>query len=206
MMIHLETLMIWSLTAMTAREAGAHVFARERQNFPPSGEMAPPFGLAPHGSGSAPLRGTFGSTCSASQKTKPSSATLRETFGFTQLRSAKDKSIAHYVRSHKGVCNECMLACARTKDKNNKRQSLAQRRDFCGAKPTGTVPFGASAMGLTLHRALKQRVPCTKACFMIEHAHCVRTKAFVVMLARWRLHKSVFYGNTSCLCSQYVWH
>lgn len=205
MMIHLETLMIWSLTAMTAREAGAHVFTRERQNFPPSGEMAPPFGLAPHGSGSAPLRGTFGSTCSASQKTKPSSATLRETFGFTQLRSAKDKSIAHCVRSHKSVCNECMLACARTKDKNTKDKAL-HKGVLYGVTPTCTAPFGASAMGLTLHRALKQRVPCTKACFMIEHAHCVRTKAFVVRLARWRLHKGVFYENTSCLCSQCVWH
>ena len=124
-MIHLETLMIWSLTAMTARAAGAHVFTRERQNFPPSGEMASPFGLAPHGSGSAPL-------C--------------ETFGFTQLRSAKDKSIAHYVRSHKGVCNECVLACARTENKNTKDKAL-HKGVFCVAYTPCTVPFGASAIG-----------------------------------------------------------
>ena len=146
MMIHLETLMIWSLTAMTAREAGAHTFTRERQNFPPSGEMASPFGLAPHGSGSAPLRGTVGSTRSASQKIKPSSATLCETFGFTQLRSAKDKSIAHYVRSHKGVCNECVLACARTENKNTKDKAL-HKGVFCVAYTPCTVPFGASAIG-----------------------------------------------------------
>ena len=182
---------------MTARAAGAHVFTRERQNFPPSGAMASPFGLAPHGSGSAPLRGTVGSTRSASQKTKPSSATLCETVGFTQLRSAKDKSIAHYVRSHKGVCNECVLACARTKDKKHKRQSLAQRRVLCGFTPHVLPPSGPVPLGLTLRWALKQRVPNTKACFMIEHARCARTKAFIVSIARWRLHKSVFYGNTS---------
>ena len=108
-MIHLETLTIWSLTALTVRVAGPHVSIRERHITPPSGEMAPPSGLAPHGSGSA---------------------TLCETFGLTQLRSAKDKSIAHYVRSHKSVCNECVLACARTKDK-----SLAQRRVLCGLRP-----------------------------------------------------------------------
>ena len=125
MMIHLETLMIWSLTAMTAREAGAHVFTRERQNFPPSGEMASPFGLAPHGSGSA---------------------TLCETFGFTQLRSAKDKSIAHYVRSHKGVCNECVLACARTENKNTKDKALHKGVFYVAYTPC-TVPFGASAIG-----------------------------------------------------------
>lgn len=157
------------------------MFLHESATFPPSGTMASPFGLAPYGSGSA---------------------THSPTFGWTKLRSAKDKSIAHYVRSHKGVCNECVLACARTKDKKHKRQSLAQRRDFCGVKPTCTVPFGASAMGLTLARALKQRVPNTKACFMIEHAHCVRTKAFIVSLARLRLHKSVFYENTSYLYCQ----
>lgn len=184
MMIHLETLMIWSLTAMTAREAGAHVFARERQNFPPSGEMAPPFGLAPHGSGSAPLRGTFGSTCSAPQKTKASLTTFAHTKAF--------------------VMSVCSHALAQ-KTKTTKDKAL-HKGVLYGVTPTCTAPFGASAMGLTLHRALKQRVPCTKACFMIEHAHCVRTKAFVVRLARWRLHKGVFYGNTSCLCSQCVWH
>ena len=138
--------------------------------------MASPSGLAPHGAGSA---------------------TLCETFGFTQLRSAKDKSIAHYVRSHKSVCNECVLACARTKDKKPCTKAC-----FMWLAPYVLPPPGPVPLGLTLHRALKKRVPCTKACFMIEHAHCVRTKAFMVMLARWRLHKGVFYENTSWLYCQ----
>ena len=157
---------------MTAREAGAHVFTRERQNFPPSGEVAPPFGLAPHGSGSAP------------QKTKASLTTFAHTKAF--------------------VMSVCSHALAQ-KTKTTKDKAL-HKGVIYGVTHPCTAPFGASAMGLTLARALKQRVPYTKACFMIEHAHCVRTKAFVVRLARWRLHKGVFYGNTSCLCSQCVWH
>lgn len=167
---------------MTAREAGAHVFARERQNFPPSGRW-----LHPSGSpltGQAPLRGTFGSTCFAPQKTKASLTTFAHTKAF--------------------VMSVCSHALAQ-KTKTTKDKAL-HKGVLYGVTPTCTAPFGASAMGLTLARALKQRVLCTKACLMIEHAHCVRTKAFVVRLARLRLHKSVFYGNTSCLCSQCVWH
>lgn len=184
MMIHLETLMIWSLTAMTAREAGAHVFTRERQNFPLRGRW-----LHPSGSpltGQAPLR------CAeplvprryAPQKTKASLTTFAHTKAF--------------------VMSVCSHALAQ-KTKTTKDKAL-HKGVLYGVTPTCTAPFGASAMGLTLHRALKQRVPCTKACFMIEHAHCVRTKAFVVRLARWRLHKGVFYENTSCLGTQCVWH
>lgn len=183
-MIHLETLMIWSLTAMTAREAGAHVFTRERQNFPLRGRW-----LHPSGSpltGQAPLR------CAeplvprryAPQKTKASLTTFAHTKAF--------------------VMSVCSHALAQ-KTKTTKDKAL-HKGVLYGVTPTCTAPFGASAMGLTLHRALKQRVPCTKACFMIEHAHCVRTKAFVVRLARWRLHKGVFYENTSCLGTQCVWH
>ena len=189
---------------MTAREAGVHVFARERQNFPPSGEVAPPFGLAPHGSGSAPLRGTFGSTCSASQKTKPSSATLRETFGFTQLRSAKDKSIAHYVRSHKGVCNECVLACARTKDKNHKRQSLAQRRAlWCYAHmycPLRGQCHGANAaQGTQTTSALHKGVSYDRACSLRSHKS-VRSASSALALAQMRvLWKYVLLRHSVCM-------
>ena len=171
MMIHLETLMIWSLTAMTARVAGAHVFTRERQNFPPSGEMASPFGLAPHGSGFAPLRGTVGSTRFAPQKTKASLTTFAHTKAFVM-----------------SVCSHALA---------QKTKSLAQRRALCGFTPYVLPPSGPVPLGLTLRWALKQRVPYTKACFMIERARCARTKAFIVMLARWRLHKGVFYENTS---------
>ena len=169
-MIHLETLMIWSLTAMTAREAGAHVFTRERQNFPPSGEMASPFGLAPHGSGSAPLRGTVGST---------------------QLRSAKDKSIAHYVRSHKGVCNECMLACARTKDKNHKRQSLAQRRALWCYAPMycplrGQCHGANAAQGTQTTSALHKGVFYDRACSLRSHKS-VRSASSALALAQKRV-------------------
>ncbi len=189
---------------MTAREAGAHTFTRERQNFPPSGEMAPPFGLAPHGSGSAPLRGTFGSTCSAPQKTKPSSATLRETFGFTQLRSAKDKSIAHYVRSHKGVCNECVLACARTKDKNHKRQSLAQRRAlWCYAHmycPLRGQCHGANAaQGTQTTSALHKGVFYDRACSLRSHKS-VRSASSALALAQRRvLWKYVLLMQSVCM-------
>ena len=169
---------------MTAREAGAHVFTRERQNFPLRGRW-----LHPSGSpltGQAPLR------CAeplvprryAPQKTKASLTTFAHTKAF--------------------VMSVCSHALAQ-KTKTTKDKAL-HKGVLYGVTPTCTAPFGASAMGLTLHRALKQRVPCTKACFMIEHAHCVRTKAFVVRLARWRLHKGVFYENTSCLGTQCVWH
>lgn len=107
MMIHLETLMIWSLTAMTAREAGAHAFTRERQNFPPSGAVAPPFGLAPHGSGSAPLRGTFGSTCSAPQKTKASLTTFAHTKAF--VMSVCSHALAQKTKTQK--TKPCTKAC-----------------------------------------------------------------------------------------------
>lgn len=180
MMIHLETLMIWSLIAMTAREAGAHAFTRERQISPLRGRW-----LHPSGSpltGQAPLRCAKPSVSLsfAPQKTKASLTTFAHTKAF--------------------VMSVCSHALAQ-KTKTTKDKAL-HKGVLYGVTPTCTAPFGASAMGLTLARALKQRVPYTKACFMIEHAHCVRTKAFVVRLARWRLHKGVFYGNTSCLYCQ----
>ena len=160
---------------MTAREAGAHVFTRERQNFPPSGEMAPPFGLAPHGSGSAPLRGTFGSTCFAPQKTKASLTTFAHTKAF--VMSVCSHALAQKTKTQK--TKPCTKACS------------------MWLTPHVLSPSGPVPLGLTLRWALKQRVPNTKACFMIEHARCARTKAFIVSIARWRLHKSVFYENTS---------
>lgn len=161
---------------------GAHAFTRERPIFPPSGTSASPFGLAPYGSGSAPLRGTVGSTCFASQKTKASSLALLHT---------------------KACFKKGMLACARTKAY---LQTTPYKGVAFGVVPPCPAPFGASAMVLTLDRALKQRVPYTKACFMIEHAHCVRTKAFIVMFARLRLHKGVFYESMSCSYCQCIWH
>ena len=150
MMIHLETLMIWSLTALTVRVAGPHVSIRERHIFPLRGRW-----LHPPGSpltGQAPLRCArpLVSPSSAPQKTKASLTTFAHT-----------------------------KAC------------------FMWLAPHVLPPPGPVPLGLTLHRALKKRVPCTKACFMIEHARCARTKAFIVSIARWRLHKGVFYGNTS---------
>ena len=175
MMIHLETLMIWSLTALTVRVAGAHVFIRERHIFPLRGRW-----LHPPGSpltGQAPLRCAKPavSPSFAPQKTKASLTTFAHTKAF--VMSVSSLALAQKTKY--------------------KRQSLAQRRVLCGFTPYVLPPPGPVPLGLTLHRALKKRVPCTKACFMIEHAHCVRTKAFIVMLARWRLHKGVFYENTS---------
>lgn len=152
MMIHLETLMTWNLTALTAREV-EHMFLHESAVFSPlRGRQLHPSGLPRTGSGSA---------------------TLRETFGFTQLRSAKDKSIAHYVRSHKSVCNECMLACARTKDKNHKRQSLAQRRDLWCYAP--------------------MYCPLRGQCHGANAGKCTQTTS--------ALHKGVFYDRTCSLRS-----
>ena len=168
---------------MTARTAGAHVFTRERHIVPPSGTMASPFGLAPYGSGSAPLRGTFGSTCYASQKTKASLTAFAHTKAFAM-----------------SVCSHALAQ----KTKNTKDKALHKGVIFVVLSPHVLPPSGPVPLGLTLDRALKQRVPYTKACFMIEHAHCVRTKAFIVNLARLRLHKGVFYENTSCLYCQCV--
>ena len=136
--------------------------------------------LHPSGSpltGQAPLRCAKPSVSLsfAPQKTKASLTTFAHTKAF--------------------VMSVCSHALAQ-KTKTTKDKAL-HKGVLYGVTPTCTAPFGASAMGLTLHRALKQRVPCTKACLMIEHAHCVRTKAFVVRLARLRLHKGVFYENTS---------
>ena len=176
MMTHLETLMIWSLTAMTARVAGAHVFTRERQNFPLRGRW-----LHPPGSpltGQAPLRCAKPavSPSFAPQKTKASLTTFAHTKAFVM-----------------SVCSHALA---------QKTKSLAQRRVLCGFTPHVLPPSGPVPLGLTLRWALKQRVPYTKACFMIEHARCARTKAFIVSIARWRLHKGVFYENTSWLYCQ----
>ena len=141
MMIHLETLMTWSLTALTAREVG-HMFLYESAVF------------SPFGDGGYTLR-------------------ARPVPGQAPLRCAKDKSIAHYVRSHKSVCNECMLACARTKDKNHKRQSLAQRRDLWCYAP--------------------MYCPLRGQCHGANAGKCTQTTS--------ALHKGVFYDRTCSLRS-----
>lgn len=162
--------MIWSLTAMTAREAGAHAFTRERQ-------ISPPFG----GDGST-------------LRARPSRVRLRSAtrnLRFHVLRSAKDKSIAHYVRSHKGVCNECVLACARTKDKNHKRQSLAQRRAlWCYAHmycPLRGQCHGANAaQGTQTTSALHKGVSYDRTCSLRSHKS-VRSASSALALAQRRV-------------------
>ena len=140
------------------------MFSHKSASFsPPSGAMASPFGLAPHGSGSATLCGTF---------------------GFTQLRSAKDKSIAHYVRSHKGVCNECVLACARTKDKNTKDKALHKGVFYVAYAPC-TAPFGASAIG-------------TNAALGTQTTSALHKGVFYDRTCSLRSHKSV-HGESSAL-------
>ena len=111
----------------------------------------------------------------AVRKTKASLTTFAHTKAF--VMSVCSHALAQKTKTQK--TKPCTKAC------------------FMWLAPHVLPPPGPVPLGLTLHRALKQRVPNTKACFMIEHAHCVRTKAFMVSLARWRLHKSVFYGNTS---------
>lgn len=169
---------------MTAREAGAHVFTRERQNFPPSGRW-----LHPSGSpltGQAPLRCAepLVPRCYAPQKTKASLTTFAHTKAF--VMSVCSHALAQKTKTQK--TKPCTKACS------------------MWLTPHVLSPSGPVPLGLTLRWALKQRVPNTKACFMIEHAHCVRTKAFMVSLARLRLHKCVFYENTSCLYWLCVWH
>ena len=155
------------------------MFLHESAVFPPlRGRRLHPSGLPL--TGQAPLRiaQPLVGLSFAPQKTKASSLALLHT---------------------KACFKKGMLACARTKAY---LQTTPYKGVAFGVVPSCPAPFGASAMVLTLDRALKQRVPYTKACFMIEHAHCVRTKAFIVSLARLRLHKSVFYENTSYLYCQ----
>lgn len=109
MMIHLETLMIWSLTALTVRVAGAHVSIRERHIFPLRGRW-----LHPPGSpltGQAPLRCAkpLVSPSSAPQKTKASLTTFAHTKAFVM-----------------SVCSHALA---------QKTKSLAQRRALCGLRP-----------------------------------------------------------------------
>ena len=181
-MIHLETLMTWSLTALTAREVG-HMFLYESAVFSPFGDGGYTLRARPV-PGQAPLRCAKPSVSLsfAPQKTKASLTTFAHTKAF--------------------VMSVCSHALAQ-KTKTTKDKAL-HKGVIYGVTHPCTAPFGASAMGLTLASALKQRVPCTKACFMIEHAHCVRTKAFVVRLARLRLHKGVFYESRSCSYHQII--
>ena len=160
---------------MTARVAGAHVFTRERQNFPLRGRWLHPSGLPL--TGQAPLRCAKPSVSLsfAPQKTKAPLTTFAHTKAF--VMSVCSHALAQKTKTQK--TKPCTKACS------------------MWLTPHVLSPSGPVPLGLTLHRALKQRVPNTKACFMIEHARCARTKAFIVSIARWRLHKSVFYENTS---------
>lgn len=107
MMIHLETLMIWNLTALTAREVG-HMFLHESAVFPPlRGRRLHPSGLPL--TGQAPLRiaQPLVGLSFAPQKTKASLTTFAHTKAFVmsvcshalaqKTKNTKDKAL------HKGV-------------------------------------------------------------------------------------------------------
>ncbi len=161
------------------------MFIRERHIFPPPGTTASPFGLAPYGSGSAPLRRTCGSACSASQKTKPSSATSSETFGFPLLRSAGR------FAPHKSV--NCEVVASLTLSTTEERQAHCVRTKASflialGSSPQvplrGRGPFGSlpapwepRAQG---HRLTSATPTGHKGINLEKHAHCVR------------LHKGIF--------------
>ena len=175
-------LIVETLTTSTFKEVG-HMFLHESASYsPPSGESAAPFGLAPHGSGSAPLRETFGSACSASQKTKPSSALSSEVSDLTLLRSAGFAG----AQPHKSIILEKIARVRSHKDV------------FLRAIPTGSwslvsrtvslPPSGPAPCALTLVRALKQRAPHTKASY--------------VKTARVRSHKSIFREHCSLALAQ----
>lgn len=181
---------------MTAREAGAHVFTRERQNFPLRGRWLHPSGLPL--TGQAPLRCAEPLVPRAPLRKRQNPAPLRCAKPLVSPSFAPQKtkaSLTTFAHTKAFVMSVCSHALAQ----KTKTQKTKPCTKACSMWLTPHVlsPSGPVPLGLTLHRALKQRVPNTKACFMIEHAHCVRTKAFMVSLARWRLHKSVFYGNTS---------
>ena len=125
MMIHLETLMIWSLTALTVRVAGPHVSIRERHIFPLRGRW-----LHPPGSpltGQAPLRCArpLVSPSSAPQKTKASLTTFAHTKAF--VMSVCSHALAQKTKTQK--TKPCTKAC------------------FMWLHAPCTVPFGASAIG-----------------------------------------------------------
>ena len=111
--------------------------------------------------------------------------------GPAPLRCAKDKSIAHYVRSHKGVCNECVLACARTKDKNTKDKALHKGVLYVACTPC-TAPSGASAIGAHAAQgtqttsALHKGVFYDRACSLRSHKS-VRSASSALALAQRRV-------------------
>ena len=153
MMIHLETLMIWSLTAMTAREAGAHVFTRERQNFPLRGRW-----LHPPGSpltGQAPLRCAkpLVSPSFAPQKTKASLTTFAHTKAF--VMSVCSHALAQKTKTQK--TKPCTKAC------------------FMWLYAPCTAPFGASAiranaaLGTQTTSALHKSVFYDRTCSLRSH-------------------------------------
>jgi hypothetical protein len=82
MMIHLETLMTWSLTALTAREVG-HMFLYESAVFSPFGDVGYTLRARPV-PGQAPLRCAKPSVSLsfAPQKTKASLTTFAHTKAF----------------------------------------------------------------------------------------------------------------------------
>ena len=164
MKTHLQVLMKWS----SGKMRGAHAFTRERPIFPPSGTSASPFGLAPYGSGSAPLRGTVGSTCFASQKTKASSLALLHT---------------------KACFKKGMLACARTKAY---LQTTPYKGVAFGVVPSCPAPLrgqchGANAgQGTQTTSALHKGVFYDRTCSLRSHKS-VHSDACALALAQRRV-------------------
>ena len=139
---------------------------RERHIIPPSGESASPFGLAPHGSGSAPHSPTF---------------------GWTKLRSAKDNSVAD-APLHKSVVYDMMLACARTKASYSLR---SHKSVVCESWHRCHAPFGASAIlsigpqvthtTSALHKSAFNEVCSLRSHKSVQNQNRLRTKAFLMI-------------------------
>ena len=146
MMIHLETLMIWSLTAMTARVAGAHVFARERQNFPLRGRWLHPSGLPL--TGQAPLRCAEPLVPRAPLRKRQNPAPLRCAKPSVSLSFAPQKtkaSLTTFAHTKAFVMSVCSHALAQ-KTKTQKTKPCT-KACFMWLHAPCTVPFGASAIG-----------------------------------------------------------
>lgn len=139
---------------------------RERHIIPPSGESASPFGLAPHGSGSAPHSPTF---------------------GWTILRSAKDNSVAD-APLHKSVVCDMMLACARTKASYSLR---SHKSVVCGRCHRCHAPFGDSAIlsigprstqtTSALHKSAFNEVCSLRSHKSVQNQNKLRTKALFMI-------------------------
>ena len=167
-MIHLETLMIWNLTALTAREVG-HMFLHESAVFPPlRGRRLHPSGLPL--TGQAPLRiaQPLVGLSFAPQKTKASSLALLHT---------------------KACFKKGMLACARTKAY---LQTTPYKGVAFGVVPSCPAPLrgqchGANAgQGTQTTSALHKGVFYDRTCSLRSHKS-VHSDACALALAQRRV-------------------